>query len=74
MRFTLSIAISCFILLTQAFAQEVTGNILGHVTDPTGSPVVNAMVSVRNIDQNIALRNLNTNQAGDYAATYLAGW
>ncbi len=54
-----------------ASAQEVTGNIIGRVTDASSSAVVNATVTVRATQQGIALRTLKTNDSGDYAATLL---
>lgn len=52
-------------------AQEVTGNILGRITDATSSVVANATVTVTNTDQGVILRKLQTDATGDYAATLL---
>jgi hypothetical protein len=62
----------CFCAIAvQASAQEVTGNILGRVTDPSGSAVTNATVTVKNTAQGATLRTLKTDSSGDYAATLL---
>jgi hypothetical protein len=52
-------------------AQEVTGNILGRVTDASESVIANASVTVTNTQQNVILRRLKTDSNGQYAATLL---
>ncbi len=52
-------------------AQEVTGNIYGSVVDSSGAAVPNAKVTVTATAQGIALRTLQTNEAGLYSATLL---
>lgn len=52
-------------------AQEVTGNIYGSVTDPTGAAVPNAKVTVTHVERNAVLRELTTNEQGQYSATLL---
>ena len=54
-----------------ASAQEITGQIRGIVTDPSGAVVLNATVTVTNIDRNQILRTLQTNSAGEYVASLL---
>jgi hypothetical protein len=54
-----------------AMAQEVTGNILGTVTDPSGAAVPNAKVTVTNTDRNQVVRELTTNESGAYLAPLL---
>jgi carboxypeptidase family protein/TonB-dependent receptor-like protein len=53
-----------------ARAQSNEGRILGTVTDPQGKVVVGAKVEIINIGTN-AIRNIVTNQVGDYVAPNL---
>lgn len=53
-----------------AFAQESRGAILGSVTDPSGSGIVNAQVKVTNPGTGITL-TAATNSAGNYFVPYL---
>ncbi len=50
-----------------ALAQNAQGNIVGHVTDPTGAAIPNATVTVTNTDTNVPL-TFHTNSVGDYTA------
>jgi len=52
------------------FAQGITGSITGTVTDPTGSVVAGATVTVRQIDTN-AVRTVISSDAGTYKVTQL---
>jgi hypothetical protein len=52
-------------------AQEVTGSIVGTVTDKTGLPVANAKITISAIDQAVN-RAYQTNAEGNYAATLLS--
>ncbi len=52
-------------------AQEITGQIRGTVTDPSGAVVPNATVTVTNTDRNQLVRALQTNSAGEYVASLL---
>ena len=54
-----------------AVAQEVTGNILGTVTDESGAAIPNAKVTVTNTDRNQVVRELTTNETGGYLAPLL---
>ncbi len=58
------------VLALPLFGQETRGMIFGRVVDPSGSPVVNAGVTVRNTGTNIATR-LQTNATGYYEANLL---
>lgn len=51
-------------------AQNAQGTILGHVTDPTGSAVVGAKVTVEDIDTNVAITT-TTDAHGDYTVVAL---
>ncbi|MGE5114656.1 MAG: TonB-dependent receptor domain-containing protein [Acidobacteriaceae bacterium] len=52
-------------------AQDVTGSIVGTVTDPSGSVVANATVTITNTDRNVVIRTVSTNAAGNYTALLL---
>lgn len=54
-----------------SFSQNVTGTILGTVTDSKGDAVANATVSITNTDQNIAVRTVTTDQQGQYVVPLL---
>jgi hypothetical protein len=53
-----------------ASAQEARGSIAGRVTDPTGSVIPNANVTITNTETNTA-RRLKTNELGYYEANLL---
>ncbi len=52
-------------------AQETTGAISGIITDPNGSLVSGATVTIRDTDKNIVARTITTNSEGFYAAPLL---
>ncbi|WP_158749339.1 carboxypeptidase-like regulatory domain-containing protein [Acidobacterium sp. S8] len=52
-------------------AQEVTGTILGTVTDNSGAVVPGAKVTITNTDRGAVLRVVTTNKGGDYSAPQL---
>jgi hypothetical protein len=52
-------------------AQEVTGSIVGTVTDPTGAAVAGATVTVTATDKNLNVRTVQTDGEGNYVATLL---
>jgi hypothetical protein len=56
---------------TAAFAQVVTGTIVGTVKDNSGAFVANATVTVTNTDENVIVRTLQTNGSGEYVAPLL---
>jgi hypothetical protein len=53
-----------------SMAQGTTGTITGTVTDPSGSVVAGATVTIKQIETN-AVRNLTSTEAGTYKATML---
>src|SRR5260370_14979867 len=53
------------------WAQEVTGSIVGTVTDSKGGVVPNAKVTITNTDRQIVVRTLTTDDHGLYAAPLL---
>ncbi len=64
----LSLCISAVI----ASAQEITGSIVGTVSDKSGALIVGASVSVVNADKNnVVVRILSTNGNGEYVAPFL---
>lgn len=67
--------ISCCLMLAvfsaSARAQEVTGTILGAVTDPTGAAVPNATVIITNTDRKSVERTLTTTAVGHFTAPLL---
>ena len=60
-----------FVLAGVQFAQDITGSIVGTVTDPTGAGVPGAKVSITNTDRNSVLRTLTTDAQGSYGAPLL---
>ena len=52
-------------------AQEVTGTILGTVTDTTGAIVPHAKITVTNTDRNAVMRTVNADNNGYYVAPLL---
>jgi len=55
-----------------ASAQEITGSIVGTVSDKSGALIVGASVSVVNADKNnVVVRILSTNGNGEYVAPFL---
>lgn len=51
-------------------AQNITGSLLGNITDPSGAPVARATVEITNIDTNQSLR-AESDAAGLYQSLYL---
>src|SRR6266446_28307 len=54
-----------------AAAQEITGSIVGTVSDSKGGVVPNARVTITNTDQQVVVRTLTTDDRGEYAAPLL---
>ncbi len=54
-----------------ANSQEVRASITGLVTDPTGAPVANALVTVTNLANNISVTT-ESNDTGNYVTPFLA--
>src|SRR4051794_24221912 len=65
------IALLVCLLAVAGMAQEITGNIRGIVTDPSGALVSGAAVQVVNIDRNTVVRDVKTGPDGSYVAPYL---
>ena len=62
----LALSLSC-----TSYSQNVTGTIVGTVTDSKGGAVANATVTITNADQNIIVRTLTSDQQGQYVAALL---
>ena len=60
-----------FFLPAAGAAQEITGTILGTVTDTSGAIVPNAQVTITNTDRRAVVRSVKTNSAGAYTAPLL---
>ncbi len=72
-RFVFSILIAASLLLAVpgVFAQgRVTGNVAGHVTDPSGAAVPGAKITVTNTDTGVVYSSA-TDKAGYYLVRYL---
>lgn len=54
-----------------SFAQQLTGQIRGTVTDPSGAVVPNATVVVTNVERNQVVRTLKSGGSGEYVAPLL---
>ena len=60
------IAVACAVALPSALAQEVTGEIVGTVTDPGGAAVKGATVTVRDVERGTTF-TAQTNESGAYS-------
>src|SRR5579883_1205577 len=70
MKFKL-LAVSLLLPTTWLFGQEITGTIVGTVTDPAGAAVPGAKVTITNTDRNAVARVTETNSSGEYVAALL---
>ena len=68
---TLLLSFLFLVCVNAALAQDITGTIVGTVTDPSGSAVPGAQITIFNVRQNHTERVLTTDSAGDYTAPYL---
>src|SRR4051812_12088939 len=62
----------CALFAGLAAAQDVSGSIVGVVTDATGSGVANARVTVTNTERNAVVRTTDTDSSGNYSAPLLS--
>jgi Carboxypeptidase regulatory-like domain len=70
-RFCLSLLVIFYLsLIPNAFAQRITGTILGTVTDPTGAIIPGVTITVTNVETNLR-QNTVTNESGCYEIPYL---
>src|SRR5216684_990108 len=64
------LALAVFSVCAQLFAQTNTGRILGSVFDQTAAVVVDATVTITDVQRG-ATRTLTTNESGEYLANNL---
>ena len=64
------ILLLCLPLAWSAAAQNITGSVLGNVTDPSGAPVARARVEITNVDTNQPAK-VETDAAGLFQSLYL---
>ncbi|MFN2493555.1 MAG: carboxypeptidase-like regulatory domain-containing protein, partial [Pyrinomonadaceae bacterium] len=65
----LSLAVALLLgMSTVAFAQEVTGSIVGTVTDANGAALKGATVTITDSAKNVVVRTLVTDDDGAYTA------
>jgi hypothetical protein len=65
---------ACALLLAlsaAAFAQEITGNIVGNVKDSSGAAVKGATVTITDDDKNLVVRTVVTSDEGEFSAPQL---
>jgi len=67
----LCVLVSLCICASIVSAQEITGSIVGTVTDSKGGVVPNAKVTITNTDQQVVVRTLTADDRGEYAAPLL---
>lgn len=60
-----------FALPMVCLAQDITGSIVGNVTDPSGSGIAGAKVTITNTDRNAVMREVTSGNDGDYSAPLL---
>lgn len=64
-------AVLLFCLSAVAFAQEITGSIVGTVKDANGAAVKGATVTITNSDTKLVARTVTTNDDGEFSAPLL---
>lgn len=64
------VALLMFSSFVAAYAQQITGTIVGTVKDPTGALVNTAMIKATNVDTGFS-RSVKTNSYGEYRIDYL---
>jgi len=68
----LYVLVSLCVCAAIASAQEITGSIVGTVSDKSGAVIAGATVTVENADKNdVVVRILSTNDKGEYVAPFL---
>lgn len=66
----LFIAVAVVMAAGAALSQNITGSLLGNITDPSGAPVARATVEITNIDTNQSVRT-ESDASGLYQSLYL---
>lgn len=69
-RLRLAVLFSALLLAPAAFGQAVSGTINGLVTDPSGAPVANAIITVLNTRTGVVIKT-TTNESGYYSVPHL---
>ncbi|MGH9522192.1 MAG: carboxypeptidase regulatory-like domain-containing protein, partial [Terriglobales bacterium] len=65
-----SVLLLCLLFTAQAFAQTVTGTLVGNVADKTGAVIPNAKIQVVNTSTG-AVRDAASNESGYYQVSFL---
>jgi hypothetical protein len=65
------LALALCVGLSVAFAQEITGSIIGTVKDSNGGAVKGATVTITNSDTKLVVRTVTTNDDGEFSAPLL---
>ncbi|HYY96865.1 MAG TPA: carboxypeptidase-like regulatory domain-containing protein, partial [Pyrinomonadaceae bacterium] len=65
------LVIVAFCLAGNVYAQQITGDLVGTVTDSNGAAVAGATVTITNSDTKLVARTVTTNDAGEYSAPLL---
>ena len=68
---TIALCALTLVIPVRGRAQEITGTILGVVTDSSGAVVPGAKVTITNDDRHQVERTLPTNKDGQYSAPLL---
>jgi len=71
MRKALLLLLTVVLFSSAAFAQDVTGSIVGTVKDQSGAVIPNAKVTITNTDRNAVVRTITANQDGEFSAPLL---
>lgn len=66
----LAVTAICFLTASALFGQEVRASLTGLVTDPAGTPVAGAVVTITNVAQNVSVTT-ETNESGNYVTPFL---
>ncbi|MFN0103902.1 MAG: carboxypeptidase regulatory-like domain-containing protein [Bryobacteraceae bacterium] len=66
----MSIRLLLFLLPLTVAAQNITGSLLGNITDPSGAPVPRAVVEITNVDTNQSVKT-ESDAAGLFQSLYL---
>src|SRR5262245_14910808 len=69
--FVAPLAVILLLAASAALGQEITGNIVGTVTDQSGAVVAGATVTITNLDKNVVVRTATTEANGNYSAPLL---
>jgi hypothetical protein len=59
------------ICIRVSVAQEITGSIVGNITDQSGASISGALVRVTNADKNVDVRMVTTDESGYYVVPFL---